>query len=185
MTLEDGAYIDAQVSATWFKADLESGVRGLLKSDAEGFGHAVGVEAGRRIGMGTGPLGELSLTPSLRLAYSRVDIDNFTDSVGSRVSLDKGRSMTGRVGVSVETAGDGSRLFGSLDVEQEFAPATRVGVSGTDLSSEAEPLRGQLELGGSHVWDEGRFALQGVARYAAGRGGNRDYSGGLNLKMRF
>ena len=89
-TLEDGAYIDAQVSATWFKADLESGIRGLLKSDAEGFGHAAGVEAGRRIGMGTGPLGELSLTPSLRLAYSRVDIDNFTDSVGSRVSLDKG-----------------------------------------------------------------------------------------------
>ena len=183
--LEDGAYIDAQVSATWFKADLESGLRGSLKSDAKGLGHAAGVEAGRRIGMGTGPLGELSLTPSLRLAYSRVDIDNFTDSVGSRVSLDKGRSMTGRVGVSVETAGDGSRLFGSLDVEQEFAPATRVGVSGTDLSSEAEPLRGQLEIGGAHVWDEGRFALQGVARYAAGRGGNRDYSGGLNLKMRF
>ena len=93
--------------------------------------------------------------------------------------------MTGRVGVSIETEGDGSRLFGSLDVEQEFAPVTRVDVSGSDLSSEAEPLRGQLEIGGAHVWDEGRFALQGVARYAAGRDGNRDYSGGLNLKMRF
>ena len=177
----DGVYVDGQVSATWFDADLKSGLRGALKSGAKGFGHAVGVEAGRKI-----EFGALSLTPSLRVTRSRVNMKDFTDSVNSRVSPGTARGAKGSVAVTAEAAvAEASHVFGSVTVEHEFSGETRVDVSGEDLSSKPGSLRGRLELGGAHVWDDGRFALQGVARYAAGRSGNRDFGGGLSLKMKF
>ncbi len=181
--LDDGVYVDGQVSATWYEADLTSGTRGTLKSGARGFGHALGLEAGRRIALG---LDDLTLTPRARLARSEVDMDGFADSQGARVSLDAGRSMTGGAGLLVETAGTGeSRLFGSLDVERAFSSKTRVTVSGTELPSSSRATWARLTLGGSHEWGEGRYALEGAATYAAARGGNRDYGGGLSLKLRF
>ena len=180
-SLPEGVYVDGQVSATWFDADLKSGLRGALKSGAKGFGHAVAIEAGRKI-----EFGALSLTPSLRVTRSRVNMKDFTDSVNSRVSPGTARGATGSAAVTAEAAvAEASHVFGSVTVEHEFSGETRVDVSGEDLSSKPGSLRGRLELGGAHVWDDGRFALQGVARYAAGRSGNRDFSGGLSLTMKF
>ena len=180
-SLPEGVYVDGQVSARWFDADLKSGLRGALKSGAKGFGHAVAIEAGRKI-----EFGALSLTPSLRVTRSRVDKKDFTDSLNSRVSLGTARSATGSATVTAEASvAEASHVFGSVTAEHEFSGETRVDVSGEALSSKPGSLRGRLELGGAHVWGDGRFALQGVARYAAGRSGNRDFSGGLSLTMKF
>ena len=180
----DGVYADGRISATWFEAGLGSGVRGSLKRDAEGFGHAVGVEAGRRVGLGPGALGEVTVTPRVGATRSHVDMDAFTDRVGSRVSVAKSGATTGRAGVRVEAsdAPGGSLLFGSVDVEREFSPETRVRVSGTDLKSESEATRARVEVGGSVEWGEGRYALHGAARYATGA---EDYGGRMALKLRF
>ncbi len=183
----DGVYVDGRMSATWYEARLKSGPRGTLKTNAGGFGHAVGVEAGRRVALGSGPLGELTVTPRARVVYSRVSMDDFTDAVGARVSLDEGHAATGLAGVRVEASdAGGNRVFGSVDVERAFSRETRVTVSGTGssavLSSYGEAVRVRLELGGAVEWGAGRYALEGAARYATGA---RDYGGGVNVKVRF
>ncbi len=179
----DGVYVDGQAQATWYEADVKSGPRGVLKSGARGFGYALGLEAGRRLALGV-----VTLTPRARLARSQLRLNDFTDALGGRVSLEKGRSVTGRAGLRVEAAPSGpggGRLFASAEVEREFVAETRMRVSGEGLSSERDATRARLALGGSHEWGEGRYAVQGAASYAAGRRGNRSYGGALNLKLRF
>ena len=181
----EGMYAGARVSATSYSARLSSGPRGTLQRDADGVGHSVSLEAGRRMAWGhSDSLGEVTLTPRARVLYSRVDIDAFTDSVGARVSLKDGVAKTARAGLRVEALDRpaGSSLFGSVDVEREFAPETRVRVSGTDLKSESETTRVRVELGGSLEWGEGAYALQAAARYGSGAD---DYGGGVSLRMRF
>ena len=185
--LANGVYVDGRTSATWYEARLKSGPRGTLKSRAGGFGHAVSVEAGRRMALVPGPLGGLTLTPRARVVYSRVTMDDFTDVVGARVSLDEGSATTGLAGVRVEASdAGGNRLFGSVDVERAFSRETRVTVSGAGpsaaLSSQGEAARVLLEVGGAATWGAGRYTLQGAVRYTTGA---RDYGGGANLKVRF
>ena len=183
-SVTEGAYADARVSATSYSARLSSGLRGSLQRDADGVGHAVSLEAGRRMAWGEGALGETTLTPRALFLYSRVDMDAFTDSVGARVSLKEGVAKTGRAGLRVEAVDrpGGSLLFASVDVEREFAPETRVQVSGFPLESESESTRVRAELGGALEWGEGAWALQAAARYASGAD---DYGGGVSLRMRF
>ena len=69
-----------------------------------------------------------------------------------------------------------SLLFGSVDVEREFSPETRVRVSDADPESESEAMRVRVEAG------EGRYALRGAARYATGA---EDFGGRMALKLRF
>ena len=183
----NGIYVDGQFEATWYKADLASGRRGALesKATAKGFGHAVGLEAGRRFGLGPGPWREVSLTPRARLVRSNVKVDAFTDPSGRAVSLKGGGSLSSRAGVELEASGEAGRVFGSVELEREFRPDTRVEASGVGLSSKSAEMRALLALGGSHEWGDGRYAVRGVVRYAAARGGTHDYGGGMTLKVRF
>ena len=176
--LSDGVYVDGGVTATWYDVALKSGRRGSLKSGVGGFGHAVALEAGRRAALGPA----LTLTPRARVVHSRVDVDDFTDAAGARVSLDRGRAVTGVAGVALEASEGRGRVFGSVDVEHAFSTGTRVTVSDAALSSKAEATRVRFEVGGAVEWAGGRYALQGAARWAAGA---RDYGGGLTLKARF
>ena len=178
----DAVYVDAQAEATWYEADLTSSLRGVLKTGVSGRGHGLGLEAGRPIA-----LDGARLTPRARLAHSRVAMDDFTDGFGGRVSLEKGRSVTGRVGVAVESAPfrGGGRVFGSVDVEREFERERRVSMSGTPLSSEASSTRYLLGFGGVLEWSEGRYAVSGKVDYATDGGGSHDYGGGVTLTIRF
>ena len=105
------------------------------------------------------------------------------------MSVKDARSLKGRAGVGVEkvldeVGMDGSRLFASLDVEQEFEEETEVMVSGTSLKASAKKTRVRAAVG-VHVWSEGRYALQGSLGYTAGGGDNRELGGGLSFSMRF
>ena len=178
-----GVYVDGQFQATWYELDLSSGLRGALQSGVTGTVWAAGLEAGRRFAVGPG----LTLTPRARLARSDVKVGAFTDSVGSRVSAIRRRSLSGRAGVELEAAGEGGRLFGALELEHEFQPDTQTEVSGVKLSSEEAGTRVLAELGVMRSWGEGRYAVRSILRYATavGRGGSRDYGGGLSLSIRF
>ena len=180
--LSDDMYVAGEVSATRYDVAMKSGRRGSLRSGVRGFGHAVGVEVGRRVDLGPGPLGALTATPRVRLSYSRVDMDDFTDAVDARVSLDKGRATTGVAGVALEASEGRGRMFGSVDVEHGFSRETVMRVSEVALSSQSEATRARFEVGGSVEWSGGRYALQGAARWATGA---RDYGGGMVFKVRF
>ena len=187
-----GDYVDVQAAMTWYEADLRSSRRGALKKDVSGLGHALGVEAGRRMELEGLPAG-MVLTPRVGLVHSQVSMDGFSDSVGSRVSVDDARSLRGRVGVDVETkpgGAAGSRVFASMEVEHELSTERKVRVSGTErvsgmeLESEAEATWLRLGLNGVHTWEEGRYTVQGGVGYATS-GGSHELGGGVSLNLRF
>ena len=183
--VRDGVYVDVQAEATWYEADFTSSLRGVLEQDVSGHGYALGVEAGRRLASGWAGM---VLTPRAGLVHSRVFVGDFTDAVGARVSLEDGGSLKGRAGMVVEVKSkwwaQGSRVFGSVDVEREFSKDRKVRVSGTELRSEADATWLRVGLNGSHVLDGGRWTVAGRVGYATS-GGSHELGGGLHLKMRF
>ena len=193
----DGFHVDAQAAVTWYEADLESAhaAQGALKKGVNGRGHALGMEVGRRTALRDG----VSVTPRAGFTWSKADLNDFAedgDGAAARVSVEDARSLKGRVGVGAEKAlgdaMDGARLFGSLDMEQEFREETEARVSGmspgssvTPLKAKAEGVAFRLAVGGARVWGEGRYSLQGSVGYTASGSDNRDVGGGLSFSMQF
>ena len=185
---DSGFYADAQAAVTWFDAKLTSAIHKTLKSDANGVGYALGLEAGKRLDVS----GALSVTPRAALAWSDAAMSAFvfTDRVGSgvRVSVEEAKTLTGRVGARVEAApsgADGVLLFGALDVSHLLSQGAEAQVADTALKTTSEETGLHAGLGASRSWDDGRYALQGVARYAASGGDNSGFGGSLSFAMRF
>ena len=175
-------FVDGQAAATLYDVDLKSSLRGRLKDDVGAQGLSAALEAGRMVPVADG----VTVTPRARVAYSSLSLSGFDDSVGERVSLDRGRSLTGRAGALAERVfGEGGRIFGSVDVEREFSAETRMSVAGTSFEATGEETRYMVGVGGEHGWEEGRFVLRGALGYAASGGGARDYGGRASLSMRF
>ena len=182
----DGVYVDAQAAVTRYDVELTSALTqfGTLKDGAKGTGYALAVEAGRPMALG----GNLTLTPSAGLAWSRVSLKDFTDTLSTRVSVEDAGSLLGRAGVGVEMApadAGGLRVFGSVDVVHEFSAETEAQVSGTALEASAKSTGVRLGVGAVHGWAEGRYAVAGSASYATGGGSSGEFGGGLSLTVRF
>ena len=184
MASAGGVYLDAQAAVTWYEADLKSD---LMKNDVDGRGYALGVEVGMRL-----PVMDdvLTAVPRMGLEWSNASLDDFRD-MRAPVSVEQARSLKGRVGVGAEKVLDGAgmdrtRLFGSLDVEQEFKEETEARVYGSPpLKASARKTRIRAAVGGARAWGEGRYALQGSLGYSTGGGGNRELGAGLDFAVRF
>ena len=174
-------FVDGQAAATLYDVDLKSSLRGRLKDDVGAQGLSAALEAGRAVPVADG----VTVTPRARVAWSSLSLSGFDDSVGARVSLDRGRSLTGRAGALAERVFGEGRIFGSLDIEREFSAETRMSVAGTSLEATGEETRYMVGVGGEHGWEEGRFVLRGALGWAASGGGTRDYGGRASLSMRF
>ena len=184
-------YADAQAGATWYEVGVDSAdpERGALVKEADGLGYAMGVEVGQRMAMGE----DLVVTPRGGLAWSNVGMDDFTLTDLETVSVEDAHSARGRLGVLVETEVDlgerSGRLFGSLDVEQEFSDETQVNVGITKLSenelkTEVRPTTVHLGVGGMLDLGE-NLVLRGAAGYETSGSGTSGYGGGLELNLRF
>ena len=183
-------YVDAQAAVTRYDVGFESNVHGeLLNEDVSGVGYALGVEGGKRMAVGG-----TFVTPRAGLAWSDVDLRDFTDleTAGgpqrSRVSVRDARSVKGRVGVTVEKEMEmgaaSGLLFGSLDVERELSDETEVQVMEEVLKAKARPTA--VSLGAGAVFDvRENVLLRAVAGYRASGGGASGYRGGLELQVRF
>lgn len=132
---------------------LSSDELGRLKSGVKVQAYALDFEAGRRMAA----RGKVDLIPRIRLTRSGVDVDDFTDTVDSHVSMDDDALVTGSLGVVAEKARawnwrDGELfLRGSLDLERILdGSQTMVDVSGEQLSSESPESRFLLGLGGTY-----------------------------------
>ena len=186
----DDVYVDLQAEVSWYEADFSSLIRGILKKNVSGYGYALGMEAGRRIASGTDGV---AFIPRAGLVHSKVSLNDFTDAEsagGSRVSLEDGRSLRGRMGVGVDvetklSADSESRFLYSLDVEREFKDETKVSVAGVDLASTVEATWLRAGMNVSHAWDDGRYTIQGGVSYAAGGSDSYEYGGELKLKVQF
>ena len=174
-------FVDGQAAATLYDADLKSSLRGTLKDDVGARGLSAALEAGRAVPVADG----VTVTPRARVAYSSLSLSDFDDPVGARVSLDRGRSLTGRAGALVERVFGEGRVFGSVDVEREFSAETRMSVAGTSLETAGDETRWLVGVGAEHGWEDGRFALRGALGWSGSGGGARDYGARASLSIRF
>ena len=193
---ERQVYIDARMAATWYEADLSSSRNGLLKDDARGFGWSAALETGQRFQLGASSL--WSMTPRVELARSSVDLDAFSDVVGSRVSIKDGDSLRGKFGADVRYGlppgrsatgqGRGAVFFAAADLTYEFHDQTRVVVTGLDVVSRTPPTWGWLTAGGTYGWPgcgTTELRLVGEVRYGAplgGSGGGHEVSGNIGIR---
>ena len=182
-------YVDAQAAMTWYDVDVESNMLGKMQKKAvHGAGYGLGVDVGRRMSVGG-----MMVTPRAGVEWSKVALDDFMDMepAGGRrasVSVEEAGSVKGRLGVMVERelvmGAASGRVFGSLDVEQEFSEETEVKVGGQMLKTEVRPTAVRLGLGGAFAVAED-VVVRGTAGFRTSGSGTSGYGGGLELQMRF
>ena len=164
-----GFYLDAQANLTWYDSDLSSSTAATsLVSGNDGFGYALGLEAGQQIALGP----NWSITPQAQLLYSAVDYDDFTDAFGATVALADADSLKVRLGISADyqnswtdEAGQTSRLhaYGIANLYYDILPKTVTDLAGVRLISEQEALWGGVGLGGTYNWGNDKYAIHGEA----------------------
>ena len=164
---QNGFYVDGQAAVTWFDSDLSSDTLGIGLADGNnGFGYALSIETGKKIDLNE----SWTITPQAQLIYSHVDFDTFTDPFDASVSLDKGESLRGRLGISADRDetwkdDDGKvrrgHLYGIANLYCEFLDASQVDVSGTKFETRPERLWGGIGAGGSYNWDDDKYSVYG------------------------
>ncbi len=186
--LDGGVYVDAQAAATVYDVGVKSHTHGGMSTKSvHGVGYALGVDVGARV-----PVGEAFVTPRAGLAWSRVDLADFTDmergtdrpDLRARVSVTDADSVKGRLGMMLEAAAGPGRLFGSFDVEGELADETETRVGEEALKAKVRPMTAHLGLGGVFDMDE-NVRLKATAGYRTSGSSATSGYGGLELQVQF
>ncbi|MFK4808572.1 autotransporter outer membrane beta-barrel domain-containing protein [Devosia sp. ZW T5_3] len=161
-----GFYLDGQAQVSWFNSDLSSDWVGSLTSDNGGLGYALSIEAGQRVNVSE----NWTVIPQAQLVYSNVRFDGFTDPFGAQVGGGSADTLVGRFGLAVEysnswtsEAGQSQRaaVYGIANLHYDFLDGASTNVSGTEVGSQNDPLRGEIGLGGSYNWNDDKFSLYG------------------------
>jgi fibronectin-binding autotransporter adhesin len=186
-----GFYTDLQGQLIWFDADLSSDILGPLVHENRGHGHAVSVEAGKRVSLG----GNVSLIPQVQLTHSITRFEHFAGPAGTSVSPENGESLDLRVGLGVDhektwTDERGrkttSRVYAVANVNRELRDPATVKVGDVVLQSLDKSLSAGLGVGGEMSWDDDMFALRGeVSVNTPFSGGGHSVTGRAALKIRF
>jgi fibronectin-binding autotransporter adhesin len=181
----DGIYLDGQATLAHLSSNLSSATVGQLVDGNSGFGYAFSLEAGRKLAVG----GNWSVTPQVQLAYSSVDFDDFTDPFGANVSLTRGDSLKGRIGIALNhdavDAQNSSHAYAIANLTYEFLDGTAVDVGGTSVAFKPDSFGAELGLGGSYRWGGGKYALSGEALASTSLEGSMGFRGTLGFKMAF
>ncbi|MBX8827416.1 autotransporter outer membrane beta-barrel domain-containing protein [Ochrobactrum sp. SFR4] len=163
----NGFYLDTQGQATWYRSDLGyDGGNAGLGDGRKGFGYALSIESGQRIVIDP----QWSVTPQAQLIYSRVTFDDFTDAFGSSVSLDKGDSLQGRLGITLDHQTswqnangqmDRAHVYGIANLYYEFLEGTQVSVDNISFANQKDRVWGGVGVGGSYNWDNDKYSIYG------------------------
>lgn len=164
----EGLYVDGQAQLTWYRSDLTTSALNapVLADGNKGFGYALSLETGKRYALD----GQYALTPQAQLVYSSVDFDDFIDGFGAAVSLDRGRSLQGRLGLALEKQNswqnakgmtNRSNIYGIANMYYEFMNGTKVDVQGVSFANKQDALWGGLGVGGSYNWNNDQYSIYG------------------------
>lgn len=191
---ENGFYLDGQAQATWYDSDLESTLAGFdLISGNNGFGYALSLESGKRIMLNE----QWSVTPQAQLVYSNVDFDSFNDVFDAEVSLNRGDSLQGRLGLSLDRQNswyndrgliDRTYVYGIANLYYEFLDGTKVDVSGASFTSRNDRFWGGIGLGGSYNWNNDKYSLYGegsINTSLANFGDSYAYKGTVGFRVKW
>ncbi len=191
----NGFYVDTQAQATWYDSDLSTrgGSAVSLVDGNNGFGYALSAETGKRITLND----RWSVTPQAQLAYSNVDFDNFTDQYNGAVSLHKGDSLQGRIGISADYQNswyndkgmiNRSYVYGIANLYYEFLDGSAVDVSSVRFASRNDRFWGGIGLGGSYNWDNDKYSIYGegsVNTSLNNFGDSYAYKGTIGLRVKW
>ncbi|MBP0579405.1 autotransporter outer membrane beta-barrel domain-containing protein [Labrys sp. LIt4] len=162
----NGLYADGVGQFTWYQSDLSRKPGG----DNSGWSSVLSLEVGKRFEMGSG----WAIVPQAQLAWTHVDFDSFNDLNGTKVSLNKGDSLKGRVGARIENLSswasdsntfDRLQVYGIANLTYEFLDGTKINVGGTSLSQQGKRLWGEVGLGGTFTRKD-KWSVYGEADYA-------------------
>ncbi len=188
----NGYYIDGQAQIIRFNSDLSSRLasRSLAKSN-QATGYALSVESGKRIPISQ----QWSLTPQAQLSYSGVDFDSFNDPFNAKVSSNKGASLQGRLGITLDHEARGGKdstsrthIYGIANLYYEFLDGTQVNVSGKNFGSKTDRLWGGLGAGVSYNWGKDKYSLyaEGLVNTSLEKvGSSRSLQGNIGFRMRW
>ncbi|TCQ71315.1 outer membrane autotransporter protein [Ochrobactrum sp. BH3] len=164
---ENGFYLDGQGQVTWYKSDLDSVLANANLADGnKDFGYTLSLEGGKRFAIDPA----WSVTPQAQLVYSNVDFDAFTDPFGARVSLDRGESLQGRLGLTLDHENswqndngllNRTHVYGIANLYYEFLEGTKVDVDGVSFASRKDRVWGGLGVGGTYNWDNDKYSIYG------------------------
>ena len=165
---DNGFYTDAQAQATWYRSDLSTTAFGapVLNDGNHGFGYTLSVEMGKQLALDTA----WSVTPQVQLIYSNVKFDNFTDAFDADVHHDKGKSLQGRLGLSLDRQRswqnangfmNRNNLYGLANIYYEFMNGTQVDVAGVSFANKNDRLWGGVGLGNSYNWENDKYSIYG------------------------
>ncbi len=188
---DQGFYADAQSQLNFYDSNLSSDlVASPLKSGSGAVGYILSIETGQRLDIA----GSWSVTPQAQLTYSSVDFGSFYDKFGAEVSLDRGASLNGRLGMAVDReaswqADDGTatrlKLYGAANLYYEFLDGVSVNVAGSHFASRGDDLSAGLGLGGSYSWGDERYSVYGeMAAKSSLSGAGENFSQGGSLGVR-
>ncbi|UXM95381.1 autotransporter outer membrane beta-barrel domain-containing protein [Bartonella sp. HY329] len=163
---ENGFYVDGLAKMNWYNSDLDSNILQGLRSDNDGTGYALSIEAGRRFGLDNGWI----ITPQAQLSWSSVDFDDFTGPYNVRVSLDKAESLTARIGLGFERETiikqqDGSQnksnIYAIANIYQDFADGVKVKLNDKAFENRNQRTWGGVTIGANYSWNDDKYALFG------------------------
>lgn len=163
---DSGFYLDGQAQIGWFSSDLTSDWVGNLVSDNGGFGYALSLEAGQRVGIAP----NWTVIPQAQLVYSNVAYDDFADPFAAEVSLNSADSLRARFGIAIEHQDswineqgktERAAVHAIANLNYEFLDGVSTDVSGTELISQHDALWGEIGIGGSYNWDDDKYSIYG------------------------
>lgn len=182
----EGFYARTGLSMTHYRLGARSEDRavGRLASGVGARGALARIEAGRRVYPGGG----LAVAPRICFQRSALSVDDFTDAVGSRVSVPGTARVTAGMGMAAKAerrAGAGElALRGSMDLVHVLdGRTTVVEVSGTRLASKANDTELRLDLSG--VYRQGRWSLAAEASVNSSDLGDARGAVGMRLSASF
>ncbi|WP_247997768.1 autotransporter-associated beta strand repeat-containing protein [Brucella tritici] len=163
----NGFYVDAQGQISWFDNDLNSDTANAgLANDTKAYGYAMSMEAGQRVAIDE----HWSLTPQAQLMWSSLDADAFHDIWGSRVHMQNGDSLVGRLGLAASyadsfTGSDGllanTSVYGVANLYQSFLGGMRINVAGVDIDTDNDRTWAGIGAGGTYTWADNKYAVYG------------------------
>ena len=172
-------------SLVYFGMDFDSNKRGRLKTGAAATGHSLGAEVGYGLDLGA----HLGVTPHAWVYWPNIAVDDFTDAVNSRVSVNAADRLIGGIGLALESthhsgAGEIS-LRGALGLQHTFrGTETITVVSGENLVSVA--AENGIRMGLDSAYRQEGLSLGAGLRSALKFGTDtQSYSGYLRFGVHF
>jgi len=193
---QNGFYADAHGKVTWTKGKILSELLfdSEQVSDNKGMAFAMGLEVGKEVVLPS----TWTITPQAQLVYSQIKFDEFVDTQNLNVSLEKARSLLGRLGVSINrdfvckatngSANSRTHVYAILNLYYEFLNGSKILIDTTQFHAKPNEVWAGVGIGATHNFNNDRVSLYGELGTKAGLSNishNYGFAGDIGIRFKF